>query len=158
MAAQELDADRVEGAEPRHALDIAFADQRSNPKFHFPRGLVGEGDGEDLRRVGEAGGEDMSDAGGQDACLAGAGAGEHQDRPLRRLDGQPLLGVQALQIIRRLVVALARSHGARGKPRTASPWARRGRAFALTRSAGTRPGLLVEKGHVVGKVHHLFRM
>ena len=155
MAAQELDADRVEGAEPRHALDIAFADQHADALLHLARGLVGEGDGEDLRGVGEAGGEDMGDAGGQDARLAGAGAGEHQNRPFGGLDGEALLGVQALQIVRRLVMALPRGHGARGKCPSRQPWAWRRRSFARTRSAGTRPRLLVEKGHVVGKVGHL---
>ncbi len=56
--------------------------------LHLARGLVGEGDGENLRGVGEAGGEDMRDAGGQNARLAGAGAGEHQNRALGRLDGE----------------------------------------------------------------------
>ena len=47
MTAQDLDADGVEGAEPRHALDHA-ADQLSDPGLHLPRRLVGEGHGEDL--------------------------------------------------------------------------------------------------------------
>ena len=69
MAAQQLHADRVEGAEPGHALDIAFADQHADALLHLARGLVGEGDGEDLRRVGEAGGEDVGDAGGSTRVL-----------------------------------------------------------------------------------------
>ena len=47
MAAQDLGADRVEGAEPGHALDHA-ADQLADALLHLARRLVGEGDGEDL--------------------------------------------------------------------------------------------------------------
>ncbi len=147
MAAQELYADRVEGAEPRHALDIAFADQQADALLHLARGLVGEGDGEYLARVGEAGGEDVGDAGGEHARLAGAGAGKHQHRSFRGLDGEALLGVQALQIVRRLVVALTRGHGARGD-------ARRRRRCGGARGACTGQGFLVKERHVVGKVRH----
>ena len=51
MAAQDLDADGVERAEPRHAFDRA-ADQLADALLHLARRLVGEGDGEDLRRAG----------------------------------------------------------------------------------------------------------
>ena len=51
VAAQDLDADRVEGAEPRHALDGA-ADQVADALLHLARRLVGEGDGEDLAGEG----------------------------------------------------------------------------------------------------------
>ncbi len=47
VAAHDLDADGVEGAEPGHALDHA-ADQLADARLHLPRRLVGEGDGEDL--------------------------------------------------------------------------------------------------------------
>ena len=146
MAAQQLDADRVEGAEPRHALD-RLADEQADALLHLARGLVGEGDGEDLAGIGEAEAEDMGDAGGEHARLAGAGAGEHQDRPFRGLDGEALLGVEALQIVRRLVVALPRGHGARGDAR------RRGRRGGA-RGACTGQGFLVKERHVVGKVRH----
>ena len=49
MAAQDLDADGMEGAEPGHALDHA-ADQLADAGLHLAGGLVGEGDGEDLAR------------------------------------------------------------------------------------------------------------
>jgi hypothetical protein len=42
-----LHADGVEGAEPGHALDHA-ADEPADALLHLARGLVGEGDGEDL--------------------------------------------------------------------------------------------------------------
>jgi hypothetical protein len=112
MAAQQLDADRVEGAEPRHALDGA-ADQNGDALLHLAGGLVGEGDGKDLRGEGAVGIEDMGDAGGQHARLAGAGAGEHQDRAFERFDGFGLLGIEAIEIIRPLAATAGR-HGAGG--------------------------------------------
>ena len=42
----------------------------------------------------------MSDAGGEDAGLAGAGAGEHQQRPIERLDRLALLWVERIEIMR----------------------------------------------------------
>ena len=100
VAAQQLDADRMEGAEPRHALD-RLADQQADALLHLARRLVGEGDGEDLRGEGEAERQDVGDAGGQHARLAGAGAGQHQDGALGGLDGEALLGVQPFEIARR---------------------------------------------------------
>ena len=44
MAAEQLDADGVEGAQPRHALD-RLADEDADALLHLARGLVGEGDG-----------------------------------------------------------------------------------------------------------------
>ena len=81
VAPENLDADGMEGAEPRHALDHA-ADQLSDALLHLARGLVGEGDGEDLRRARPAQAQNMGDAGGEHARLAGAGAGQHQKRPV----------------------------------------------------------------------------
>ena len=77
MAADDLDADGVKGAEPRHALDRA-ADEVAHPRLHLPSRSVGEGDGEDLRRVGAALAEDVADAGCEHAGLAGPGASQHQ--------------------------------------------------------------------------------
>ena len=50
VAAQHPHADGVEGAEP-HALHAA-ADQPLDALAHLARGLVGEGDGQDLARAG----------------------------------------------------------------------------------------------------------
>ena len=99
MAAQDLHADGVEGAEPGHALDHA-ADDLADAVLHLARRLVGEGDGEDLARPGAAGGEDMADAHGEHAGLAGAGAGQHQNRAVERLDRLALLGIEAGEIRR----------------------------------------------------------
>ena len=65
---------------------------------HLARRLVGEGDGQDLRRPGAAGDQLMGDAGGQHARLAGAGAGQHQQRAALVDDRQALLRVQPLEI------------------------------------------------------------
>ena len=50
MAAQNAHADGVERAEPGHALDGA-ADKLAHALFHFARGLVGEGHGQNLVRA-----------------------------------------------------------------------------------------------------------
>ena len=51
VPAEDLHADRMKGAEPRHALD-GLADHGADALLHLARGLVGEGDGEDLARPG----------------------------------------------------------------------------------------------------------
>ena len=94
--AQDLGADRMERAEPRHAL--MRAGEHAHPLAHLARRLVGEGDRQDLVRPRAAGGDQMGDAGGQHAGLADAGAGEHQHRPVERLDGCALFRVQPLEI------------------------------------------------------------
>jgi hypothetical protein len=76
MPAQDLDADRVERAEPRHAFD-STADQEADAFLHLPRRLVGEGDGEHLSRISAARGEDVGDARRQHPRLSCSGTGEH---------------------------------------------------------------------------------
>ena len=97
MTAQDLDADRVERAEPRHALDLA-ADELADALLHLARGLVGEGHGEDLAAAGAAGGEDVGDTGGEDARLAGSSAGQNKQGAVERLDRLALLRVQPFEI------------------------------------------------------------
>ena len=97
VAAQDLDADGVEGAEPRHALDGA-ADEIADALLHLARRLVGEGDGEDLAGERTARGEDVGDARRQHARLAGAGAGEHEHGAVERFDGRALLRVETVEI------------------------------------------------------------
>ena len=142
MAAQQLDADGVEGADPGHALD-GRADQHADALLHLARGLVGEGDGEDLARECTAGRQDMGDAGGEHAGLAGAGAGQHQHRAFQRFDGFPLLRIQAGEITRGC--ALTRGHGAGGDA---------GRRASGPRGRATRRRLLVEEGNIVRKALH----
>ena len=71
---------------------------RRHALLHLARGLVGEGDGEDLARPCLAGGDQVGEARGQRRGLAGARAGEHQDRPFGRQHRLALRRVQALQI------------------------------------------------------------
>ncbi len=97
VAAQDLGADGVEGAEPGHAL-AGRPDQRADPVLHLPRGLVGEGHRQDVEGPRPARGDQVRDARGEHPRLAGAGAGQHQDRAFRRLDGAALLVVQAVEI------------------------------------------------------------
>ena len=97
MPAQDLGADRVEGAEPGHAL-ADLADQRGDALLHLPRGLVREGDREDLEGARLARGDQMRDPRGEHPRLSRPGTGQHQNRPLRRLDGATLLVVQPFQI------------------------------------------------------------
>ena len=100
VAAQNLHADRMERAEPGHALDH-LADNLADAVLHLARRLVGEGDGENFARPGAPEAEDVGDAHGQHAGLAGAGAGQHQDRAVERLDRLPLFGIKPGQIGRR---------------------------------------------------------
>ena len=85
VAAQDARGDRMKRAEP-DAFGGA-ADHRLEPLAHLARRLVGEGDGEQLAGIGAAGRQDMREPGGQHPGLAGAGAGQHQHRPVDRLDG-----------------------------------------------------------------------
>ena len=113
--AQNLGADRVERAEPRHRLLRTGED--SNPLAHLPRGLVGEGHRQDLMGAGAAGRNDVRDSGGQDARLAHAGAGENENRPVQRLDRPALLFVQPLEVGGISVVRTSDERGARNRVR-----------------------------------------
>ncbi len=97
MAAQDFHADRMESAEPGHALDHVAYDL-ADAVLHLARRLVGEGDGEDFAGPGAAGGENVGDAHREHAGLAGAGAGQHQNRAVERLDGLALLGIEPGEI------------------------------------------------------------
>ncbi len=107
MPAQDLHADGMKGAEPRHSLDD-LPDHGADAQLHLARGLVGEGDGENFSRARAAEREDVRDARGEHARLAGSGTGEHQQRPVERLDRLALLGVQPGEIGRRHVGARTR--------------------------------------------------
>ncbi len=99
VATQDLHPDRVECAKPGHALD-GTADQDANTFLHLARGLVGEGHGKNLRRKCATRGQDMGNAGGQYACLAGAGACQDKNRAVDRFHGFALFEVEAGEIIR----------------------------------------------------------
>ena len=61
--------------------------------LHFARGLVGEGDGEDVSGR-DAFGNEVGDAERDDAGLARASSGEDQHRAVQRFDGLALLGIE----------------------------------------------------------------
>ena len=92
VGAEDPRAGRVEGHhphQPRHA-----ADQLLDPLAHLAGGLVGERDREDLGRLRLPGGQQVGDSVGEHARLAGAGAGEDQERPLAVRDRLALRRVQ----------------------------------------------------------------
>ena len=109
VKAQDASADRMEGAEPRHALD-GLAEHVAEAQFHFARRLVGEGDREDFVGPRPAHAEDVGDARGQHAGLAGAGARQHQDRSVQRFHRLTLLGIETCQILRRCGCARTRGN------------------------------------------------
>ena len=96
MAAQHLGGDGVEGAQPGHPFNRR-ADQMPDPLLHLARGLVGEGDAEDLARPGEPAANDMRQPRGQRRSLARAGPGQHQHRPFGREHSLALGGIQAIE-------------------------------------------------------------
>ena len=97
---------------PSHGMpSTTLADDLADAVLHLARRLVGEGDGEDLAGPGAAEAEDVGDAHGEHAGLAGAGAGQHQHRAVERLDRLALLRIEPGEIGR---AAARRGAGARG--------------------------------------------
>ena len=110
MTAQHLGRDGMEGAEPRHPLHCG-TNHLADPLAHFARGLVGEGDGQDLRGIGAARGHQMRQPRGQCRGLARARARQHQHRPFGRQHGFALGRVQPPQIGRIMGRGQWKSHG-----------------------------------------------
>ena len=89
----------IEWKVPSHGMpSTTLADDLADAVLHLARRLVGEGDGEDLAGPGAAEAEDVGDAHGQHAGLAGAGAGQHQHRAVERLDRLALLRIEPGEI------------------------------------------------------------
>ena len=124
MHAQDLRADGMERAKPRHGL--LGPGERADAHPHLPRRLVGERHRQDLVGASAAGGDEMRDPRGKDTRLADAGAGQNENRPVERFDRAPLLFVQAVEIRIGLLAAHER-------PRVGSVLRRR-------RRDGGRPG------------------
>ena len=80
VGAQHPRAGRVEGGHPHRPRGAP--DQLLDPLAHLRRGLVGEGDRQDLARPRGAGRQQVGDAVGQDPGLTRARSGDHQQRPL----------------------------------------------------------------------------
>src|SRR5262249_16002742 len=121
VAAQDLDPDRVERAEPRHALDD-LPDHLADAVLHLARGLVGEGNGENLARIRAPEIEDMRDARGDHTRLAGSRAGKHQHGTVERLHRLSLLGVELSEVSRGARPKRARGDATRSGLRT--QWSR----------------------------------
>ena len=86
----------MKGTEP-YPLGSA-ADDRFQPLAHLPRRLVGEGDGEQFGRESAACRDRKGEPGGQHAGFAGSRAGEHQHRPVDRLDSPALRIIEAAEV------------------------------------------------------------
>ncbi|MGY3680304.1 hypothetical protein ACVWXU_003927 [Streptomyces sp. TE33382] len=95
LAAQDPHARAVEGHDP-HGVG-ARADELLDTLLHLARGLVGEGDREDLAGVHPALGEQMGDPVGQHPGLARAGPGDDEQRRTGVHHGGALLGVQPVE-------------------------------------------------------------
>ncbi len=79
----------------RQALALAAAQQRADALFHFPRGLVGEGHGDDVTGLDAAFLDQVGDLAGDHAGLAGARAGKHQERAADVVHGFLLPGIES---------------------------------------------------------------
>ena len=99
VAAQDADAEAVEGRE-RGLGERRVAEDFVDALGHLLGGLVGEGDGEDLVGGNAALFDEVGDAMGDDPGLAGAGAGEQEDRAVHGLDALLLLRVHVVEEVR----------------------------------------------------------
>ena len=95
LGAQQARAGRVEGHDPHAAGRVA--EQQLDALAHLLRGLVGEGDGQQLAGARAAGLHEPGDAMGEHARLARAGAGQDEQRAVAVGHGGALGLVQALQ-------------------------------------------------------------
>ncbi len=110
VPAQDARGECVEGAQP-HRLD-RVADDRGDAVAHLGRGLVGEGDREDLVGKGLARDHQVAHARDQHARLARPRPRQHQKRSLGRGDGIKLRRVEVGKIGR-----AGGRFGKRGHPR-----------------------------------------
>ncbi len=125
MPPQNFRADRMEGAKPRHPLH-RLADHGADALLHLARRAVGEGHGQNLRRPGAPGRQNMRNPRGENAGLSGARARKHQHRPVERFHRLKLLGVQPFEI-----GLIAVCCGSRTRGNSARAWrgARRNRRY-----------------------------
>ena len=96
VGAQDARAQRVEGAERDGARELG-ADAAGEPLAHLAGRLVGERDRQDLAGVGDALLDQVRGALGHHARLAGARAGDHEQRAVGAQHGLALLGVERLE-------------------------------------------------------------
>ena len=98
--AEEARADRVERAE--HDLVRGLAEVRDDALAHLARRLVRERDGEDAPRRDGRDVDEVGDAVGDHARLAGAGPGEDQQRAVDGRDGLALGCVEVVEDVHRV--------------------------------------------------------
>ena len=113
MAAQDFHPDGMKRAKPRHSLND-LPDHHADAALHLARGLVGEGDGQHLVWPRAAERKNVGDTRGQHPRLAGPRTGQHQQRPVERLDRLALLRVQAREVGRCDIRARTRRDAAGG--------------------------------------------
>ena len=105
VAPQDANAQRVKCADCRLLRDAVLVDQLgfwnefADAFLHFASSFVGKGDSENVSGA-SALGDHVGYPAGDDACLARAGPGEDQHRPIHRLYGLSLLGVQRRKLHR----------------------------------------------------------
>ena len=93
--AQHAVAEGVEGRD--RGLRVAVGDELVDALGHLGRGLLGEGEGQDLLGPRALRGDEVRDAAGEHRGLAGAGARDDEQRPLA-VEHRLALGlVQALE-------------------------------------------------------------
>ena len=88
-------AERVERGDRR--VRVAVGHELVDPDLHLGGGLVGEGQGQDLRRPGGPRGDQPGDPAGDDLGLAGARPGDHEERTAAMDHGPALLRIEAME-------------------------------------------------------------
>ena len=88
----------TEGVEGAYGQVLGpYAQKRAQTLFHFPRGLVGEGNRQDVPGRNAQAQNQVGNAVGQHARLTRTGSGPHEHRAGGRGHGLPLLGVEFVQ-------------------------------------------------------------
>jgi sulfur carrier protein ThiS len=95
VAPQDSRAGRVEGRDPE--ISCGRAEELLHAFAHLARSLVGEGHGQDAVAGNATHADQVGDAVGEHPRLTASGSRQHEQRPLGRLDGLALFGVQAFQ-------------------------------------------------------------
>ena len=93
LAAKQARAQRVEGRDPHPAA--VNAQQRFNPRAHFLRGLVGECDRQQSIWLTQCFADQVSDAVGDHAGLAGSCTGKNQQWAFAMKNGFLLFRIQS---------------------------------------------------------------
>ena len=144
----------AEGMERRdRGVRVAVRHELVDADRHLLGGLVGEGQGQDLRRLRTPGRDEPRDPPGDDLGLAGAGAGDHQQRAGAVGDRPELVGIESteerFETGRRRIVGRRRHDRDELAPGRAAD--RVARVRGAVASASGSPGWL---GSVLGRGGH----